>query len=92
LALKLFAEWAGHTLSVNALFTTSDGRIVSGSSDGTMRIWDCSLRLTTKQAKKIWNYLQSLSKQNDGFWKKATHQVWKALQSLSIVDTPFHRR
>ena len=38
--------------------TPNGKKVVSGSRDGTIRVWDMPLCLTRAQAKKLWRFLQ----------------------------------
>jgi WD40 repeat protein len=40
---RLLGALEGHAGPVNALCWTDDGRVVSGSPDGTVRVWDAAV-------------------------------------------------
>jgi WD40 repeat protein len=63
---KELMKLKGHTLSVNSVSTLHDGRIVSGSSDHTIRIWNPEIGKELIRSKYLRQTIYSTSTLPDG--------------------------
>jgi len=87
---KEVCTWTGHTGGVHALLQLSDGRVVSGSGDNTIKIWDLTsgtcLSTWTGQTSSVYALLQL----SDGRVVSSSHdktiKVWD-LTSGSCLST-----
>ncbi len=85
---KSLGALAGHTQSVAALRFLADGkRLVSGSKDGTLRLWDLAMRTTIQRTEET---LASVSEVHDLGSDQVVTRGWKdnkqILQFWNIKD------
>ncbi len=83
-------RYAGVAMKVViSVCVTQDGRIVSGSEDKTVRVWDIGLldsivRMDEDQARALWVLLQSISKQTE----IDKHKWWSEIEKILGEDAP----
>ena len=84
-----FAVCRGHEDLVNSVCVTNDGKIVSGSTDKTVRAWDISLLdrircMDEVQAQAVWKLLHKIA-QHGGETDK--QKCWQEIERILMEES-----
>ncbi len=89
---KELAICRGHEDSVYSVCITQDCKIVSGSDDNTIRVWDIGLlgrimRMDQDQARVLWELLQSFSQKAE----IGKQELWQEIEKILGEDAQVTR-
>src|ERR1700733_14885775 len=84
------ARLEGHTGGVNALCVLSDGRLASGSDDGTLRLWDVPTGAATASLKGHHGKVSSLCLLPDGRLASGSDDGTIQLWDVATADETVH--
>ena len=79
----------GHEDWVNSVCVTNDGKIVSGSNDKTVRVWDISLLdrircMDEVQAQAVWKLLQRIAQHGGEIDKQ---KCWQEIERILMEES-----